>query len=409
VKTLIEPFVSLTGWVGEAGISALMLNELRGFIADDLAASVVFHVPAGSRGKKITKTFGTPVAIPYQSAGQLGDLVVSTWSRGKRKAEFSQLTDYDYRVSIDGVNFWGLPVNELFTAQTIVMAGTQATQVCIMVEHDDEDWLMLSGMYAVREVQPEDAMLEVAANVQRQIDSLVGDTLAVGTLTAVLGAKSVTITEPVVGQGLAWIDRYSMVKISGGGNTEYHQIDSQNELTFTFLSTLDGVSLKHAYTAAAVTIYVPAKVGHFERSATIPSVTVWGMAPEQVLRSSDVEDVADPTRDDGSTTRRRADLASSYTLLIDCEARQAELLSLVSRAVRRFLGRGFAWINAQKVDFIWDMPAEHIEPDVPVEIVPKIQYSLVIEVAELREDRQAAAAAQAAEFTLTVKTEDDHG
>ena len=44
-----------------------------------------------------------------------------------------------------------------------------------------------------------------------------------------------------------------------------------------------------------------------------------------------------------------------------------------------------AQVNAMKHDFEWTEQAQYVEPQAPVEILPKVQYTLDVEVRESRE------------------------
>ena len=125
------------------------------------------------------------------------------------------------------------------------------------------------------------------------------------------------------------------------------------------------------------------------------------MAAESVARDTGVERRIDTYDVSGTFADQRDYQILRYPFLIDCEARQHELLAALNRVVRRFFGQNYLWINGRKHDFEWDLAPQEIEPELPVETLPKTQYQLMIEVGEPREARQTLVAAGQATATYT--------
>ncbi len=397
MKTEIEPFVSLTGWapgVG-AGFTPDSLCEHRAFVADDLPASVVFRVAAGSEGHSVRKSVTLTLPDGYDH------LVVHVWSRNLAPEAYRQPADFPYSLTLDGATYWLLPAGRgRFATVVIQVANPVVDRVEITARHAREDYLIVSGLYAVKEDQPLDVLTGIAAGIAAQVAELVGTTLVVGTVTAAAGA-----TVLPVGPGAPWVDRYAVVRVESGGHVERHQLDRAGDDGWTLMSTYDGPALLHAHAGAAVTLEVPVTLGSHDQEVEIPGVTVWAMDPDPLLRSSDVEQVTDSWTASGARVGR-VEQAVRYQVLIDCEARQNELLALVSRAVRRWLGRGRLWVNGTPHDFAWTDPARYLAPEGVVDAIRRVQYELGVEVAETRQARAAVPLAGPAGLTVEVR---NHG
>ncbi len=394
MKKAIELFTSLTGWSSTGTISAAVLNADPHYAAEHLGTSVAFHVPAGNLGQSVTKT----VAVDLTG---YDELVLSVWSRRKAAEQFDTAVDYAYAITVDGMHTYLLPTWPGFGQVSIGIAGvTAATQVTITALHNDDDYLLLSGLYAVREELPLDVMQAVVDEITYQAGLIIPTGVAIGTATTVAGATS------FLPSARKFLDRYAVVQLSGTAGTEIHQIDSWEEGSggFTLMSTFGGKTLQYSQ-AATVSLLIPAAFGTTETELLAPGIAVWGMAPDPRYPESDVQEEADSAVLGGGEDVRRDDMHLAFPLLIDCESRHNETLALASRIVRRFLGQGYLWINGRKHDLWWSQPAEQILPTVPVETLPKVQYTIDALVRERREARAAVLVAGPATLTGNILTE----
>jgi hypothetical protein len=392
----LEAFTSLTGWVAGSGstISAYALNADPDYIAGRLAASVVFKVPAGNLGKKISKT------VSVNLTGY-DELVLSVWSRRKAGSEFNVASDFEYSIAIEGTKTFYLPTFHGFGQVTIALGTiTAATKVEITALHNDEDYLILSGLYGVKEEMPLDVMQAVVDEIAYQATLIIPGGKLIGTSATVLNATNCAFSS------MKFLDRYAVVSLAGTSGTETHQIDTYDEETglCTFNSSYDGVKLLYTQTAQA-RLLIPAVFGTTEKDLVAPGIAVWTMAPEPLHIESDVQREVDTFEVGGTFADRRDDMYLTWPILIDCESRHNETLALASRIVRMFLGRGAVYINARKYDFDWTENAVEVLPDSPVQTLPKVQYALDVIVRERREARQTLPEADTATLTVTISEE----
>ena len=381
MKLTVDTCESTTGWSATTGLHVDSLCEHRDWIADDLAASLVFHCPGGSLGVGASKDVALTLPAGYDT------LVLNIWSRRQNGDAYS--------ISLDGVTYWMVPVGQTMAAVCIGLDSSTVTQLEIVPEHDDEDWIVVSGVYCVREEYPLDVLEALIARIKPWAALFCAG--SVGTASGYVGKDHMTMAAPPV-----WMDRYMVVTITGGGKTETHQVDRMDADAVYFMSTFDGVQLKNSYTGASVTLYCPLRVGSAEQEVAIPGITLWGMAPKPTTRETGVEQWSDSVRkSDLEAAVRRQDIGLTWNVLIDCEARQHELLAAASKAVRRAIGTGRLWINGMAHDAQWTDEATYVEPPGPVDTFPKVQYTLAVEVLEAREARVRTTAA--GEATLVVE------
>lgn len=378
MKIAIDTMETATGWTGPAGAS-FSLNQIGGYIANRLSASLLVYVPAGSNGEEFKKLISPSITIP---AGY-DHLVFHVWSRKKGVPGAILPADFAYKITLDGTHWFYVPVGKTFADVSIGISGwSTVNQVTIVPLSDDEDYLVLSGMYLVKDEYPADIFAGVKEGIEAALTELIGDGVEVGTVSCSVGDRTIPVG------GFDYLDRYSVLKIVGGGHEEVHQIERTDGGTVTLGQLYDGPGILYDYTTAKVYLRIPVDYGIDQKEIPLPGITVWGMAPEYSQTKQDIAPELDSFGVDGSVAERRTLAMLTYPLLIDCEARHNSMLALASRAVRWFIGKGELWINARKHDFPYSDPASYVEPTGAVEVVPKVQYTLRVEVFEEREIRR---------------------
>lgn len=392
MKLSVEPFTALNDWSGDGSISADSLNAIPDYVADGLAASVIFKIPAGNTGKYIEKTVAVDVT-------GYGEIVLSVWSRHMRTDDYLRGADFSYKIAFEGTKEFYLPAYRNFTDITIALGAlTALTKVRITALHDLEDYLLCSACYAIDDEYPLDIMTAIESALEAWVTSQIGDTVQAGTAAGRKNADYMDFS----GYG-DFLDRYAVVKIVGA-NTETHQVKEFDGDRVKFLSTYDGEKVLYAHSTSPVYLQVPVVFGTDEREAAIPGITVWGMVPEPVPRATGIERRVDTFDVAGTFGDRREDQILRYTFLIDCTSRQDELLAKLNRVVRRFLGQNYLWINGRKHDFEWDLAPHDIRPEAPIETIAKSQYELAIEVREPREARQTLVTADPATVAYDIQS-----
>ena len=382
MKIPVELFTAATGWTSTGSfLPTPALNDHRDFIADRLAHSLIFHIPAGSLGKTFQKTLGV------NTAGY-PEIVFSVWSRGKSGWSFTKPSEFHYQVSFDnGAHSYYVPTWKGFNDVTIVPAGTTVTTLLFTVLHDDEDWLVLSGMYAVVDEYPLDLLTAVQNDLALASVSQYPDGFPTGdTITAAAGQTEVTFSG-----NHDFLGRYRLVKFGG----ETHIIEEWNEGSATFKGSWSGTAVLANQVAAPVYVQFPVSITLGETDLMAPMIALDAMHPEPILKTSGVGrtlDTFDVTAGYGGYTKeRQEDMLLAFPILIDVEAQEYEMLARANRIVRAFLSQGYVWVNGRKHDFIFDLPPVDVEPESVNETLPKTQYTLVLQARESIESRLSLA------------------
>ena len=375
MKTRIEDCTSLTGWSGSAGVTAI-LNAIPDYIAESLAGSILIHFPAGSLGQTFSK------AVTKDITGA-DEIVMTVWSRNKKAKQYQQPTDFAYTVKFAAGQEFCLPTFDGFDDVAFGVNGwTSVTEVTITALTNDEDWILISDILAVKDDYPLDLIDGLKAMIRKAADEVCQSVIPVGTVTCLSGDTAIGY----LGAVYKYTDRFAVLKITDGINTEYHQIENYDEGTakpLRFTSRYDGESMKFAYTAAQVSIWFPVEIGQYEAEAVIPGVVVWAMSPASAQNEADNLNIVDTVKLDGSGAVRRNVATEEYEILIDCEARHAKILALLGRCVRWGLNSNRVWVNGRKYD-LNNFDQNYIEPTEAVEAIPKVQYTVKIQVREER-------------------------
>ena len=370
MKKTIELFTGTTGWTLGSGMD-VSSNGHKDFVADELGTSLIIHFP-GTIGLSATKSAVVDVT-------GMTEIVFHTWSRYLRKLEYKVARDFAYTIDFGGGHIFYLPFFDGFTDVAIGINGwTGITQVKITALTDTEDWIILSGMYAVKDEYPLDVFAGVKSGIEAALSELSPSGIATGRVTCSAGDVSVQVTGV---QDL--VDRMAVLRIG----SELHQIQDFDGQSIRFTSRFDGAAMLSSHASEQAYVALPVDYGVEEKEAAIPGVTVWGMAPYPNQDEQDIAVITDTFAIDGSVAERREIFMQEYPILIDCEARTPEVLVLLGRAVRWWSSSNKVWVNSRKHDMKYSDPPEVIEPEEGVEMYPKIQYLVRIEVHEERAKR----------------------
>jgi len=187
-----------------------------------------------------------------------------------------------------------------------------------------------------------------------------------------------------------FIDRYSVIKIDDGVNSEIHHLVNRNGNSFSFSGLYDGTSLSHDYSSASVYLYYPVDFGMTQKEILLPSITIWGFTSEKETIEGEFNTIFDTVSVDNQTYKgRKAGQYLNWEVLIDCEERESyEILGILSNIVRRFLGKRIVWINGRKVNIDFSSPSTEMEATENYDIVPKIQYPASIQIREEMYERE---------------------
>jgi hypothetical protein len=383
LKTAIEEFTSLTGWSGSsAKASAYAVNEIPEFIAGLNDKSVIFKFTNSPSGSYVTKT------ISVNLTGY-DEITFHLWSRNKKGAGANQQLSSEYAYKIDfgsGKEFF-VPVFDTFTDITFDISSIQTTVTRIRITclHNDDDYIILSHMVAVKDELPLDIWRSVREQLLYDLNSLypritngqASKGILIGTCGGTAGDSTIIFSD-----SLRLASKYAVIMIQDNTHTERHQIDSNDELEFKFTSNLDGKTLKYTYTNANVFLTIPIEYGLSEEEIYLPGINIQGLSPEEDLEINKLDHVRDTFRPDETVEDRRADANFEYIILIDGEARTNEMIGFMSLLIRYFLARQILWVNGKHIEIRPQGSSSYVEPVEGVNQIPKIQYSMTITVKE---------------------------
>jgi hypothetical protein len=387
--TPIDTLTSAAGWTGPVG-ATFTVNQVEEFIANNLGASLVIYIPPNSLGQSFVKN----VSASFPGASSI---VLSVWSRQQRRATQNKPADYAYEIDFGGGNVFMLPTPMTFDAVDIGINGwTDASQIKIIPQTNNEDWLIISGCYAVTDEYPLDVYSGIQDGIRQALATFTLPTIGSKTLAA--GATSVAFSP-----WPSFLERGAVLKFTDGTHTEYHQIQRWDESAVQFTSLYDGQALKFSYAPASISLWIPVEYGVTEKEAVVPAITIWGLNPVPDQSSSDVGTIVDTFTPSGGAAVRKNVMQQTYEVLIDCEARQVQTLALLSRAVRWWLGGQSVWINARRNDLRIDWQTASVEPTEATIQIPKIQFRIEVDAFEERQARTFLPAFTTPAATFTTK------
>jgi hypothetical protein len=391
----VDKFDSLTGWVYSTGSphpSAYLLNDIEEYIAGRNLHSVIFEFPAGCTGKYIGK--------PSLSIDVTGytELVFNTWSRERSGSSFLKVSDYQYKIKLaTGSEYYFETRSDLSEVVIDITGLNTITEITITALHDELDYIVVSDMIAVKDEMPLDIFTAFKTHLDADIAVTYPYGLLIGTLNNIYaGDKYIDFL------GLQnFLARYSVIQIRDGTHSEIHHILSDEDGKYYFTSLYDGDTILYDYATANIYLTFPVEFGKTENDIILPSITIWGMTPEFIMRGAKLDTILDSFKVGGFPKSRREGQILKYNLLVDCEARQNEMVALLSMFVKNFIGKEYLWINGRMADVKFEGIPTELQPEQAYEIIPKIQYNISIEVKEELWERTSTALVTSSTVTVT--------
>jgi hypothetical protein len=392
--TVIDNLATTTGWTvgGSAVISGVC--TWPDFIAGGQAGSLIFQFVVAN--DYVKKTLTAPVTLSGNNR-----ITLSLWSQNLGLEQYSAYTDFSYKIEFGSGKEYYLPVHEQFTDVTFDVSDlTTIEYIKITNISGTPDYLLASYCVMSLDEFPLDIFNAVKTSISALMVSKYDSSYLAGTVASIAaGDKSITFTTDQ-----SWINRYAKIKITGGGHTEYHHIETVSGRKVTFTSYYDGVSALYAYTNASIYLIAPCEFGKYESEIVIPSITVWGLAPENNNIESDIQTVYDTWKADGSANESMIGKWYKYNLLIDCESESVELLTTMSSVVKSIIGRHVIWVNGKKCRLDMESAPTISEPVEFIANIPKIQYNCSVMVNEEIYDKTRWHKAAAATITANITT-----
>lgn len=389
----IDALASATGWAASAGASILAPNTYPDYCAGGQASSLVFGF-TGS-GQYVEKALSPAVDL-----APFSEVVLSLYLVRGHGARFDILDDFLLQVDFgDGLAYL-VPTFQTFTHVTIpvrLFGTVSASRIRFTYLGGQTDYLVASWMVAAAPDFPADILQGAKAGLEAVVAELFpqGFPLA-STVTCAAGDAEISVD----GGDYRYLQRQAVIRITDGTNTETHQLQDANGPSLVLGQAFDGPAMLHSYAAAAVSITIPVTVGRVQTEADFPGIVVWGMEPEPRLVQTDFSETVACWGPTGPALAREGRI-TSWRLAVDCGAAHAEMTSLAARAVRVWLGRHVLWCCGARLDFIWFEVAAETEPSDVLDLIPKVQYPVEVEVRE--EIWQPSRPAALASRTLTVQ------
>jgi hypothetical protein len=378
MKVLIDSLSSSTGWSIDAP-STIEEIGFKEYVAGLNSQSLLITYDSTDSVRVATKTLPAPVDVTnYKS------LIFSIWSQTKgTNHEYIKPSDFVYKITLDGVNEFLVPIYNTFSDIVIGIEDINTiSEITITPLHADTDSIAISEMVAEKEELPFDILFAVKEHIEYYSNIEHGDGMLIGQITGSIGDTSISLTDP------PYLSRYGVIKISDGNNSEIHQIDDNDSLIYQFNKNYSGGALLNNYAGANVYLMYPVYINPGQYEISLPGFAVWGIDGTPILRGGKLDIQRDTFTTVGSKERIEGQLYQ-YDILIDCEARQQRLIDILGRVVRRFIAKESLWINGRRHDVSFTGKPEEIRPAQGIDYLPKIQYSLTVEVKENINDRSA--------------------
>ena len=392
MKLQIDSLTSTTDWVISSP-STITENEFTEYIAGLNTKSLMIKFDT-SGGRVATKTFGTPFDVTdYES------LVFSIWSSTKGADQhYLKPADFTYKIQIDATHEYYVPVWSTFADVTIGIEDvTSITQIKITPLHADTDYIIISEMVAEHEEIPYDILFTFKETLDYMIEQSYTYGLNIGTINATTGDTSITFsTRP------NYLNRYGVIYITGGGNSETHQVHDNDAETFQLNDNYDGNSILNDYTGATVYLQFPVYINPKQNDVRLPGMAIWGIEPTPIIRGNKLDIKRDSFLvSDSSSKERREGHILRYPVLIDCESRSDELIDIMTRFIRFLAAGEIIWVNGRKHDIDFTGAPTELMPTQGIDIISKVQYSIDVEAKENINSRVAIPATTTITTTVT--------
>ena len=396
MKTLVPIFESTAGWsTDEVSQVSFSLNDIPDFVAGlSNTQSLMIRFKAGSNGNYAE-------IDPSVLLTGLSDIGFHSWSRNKKGAGYKQLRadEYIYQIDFvdeDGTTSYLMPLGLNFNYFQYEISLKTVSKIRITCLHDDDDYLILSHLVAYFDEIPLDLFIGLKEvldkNINKVYSRIVGGVqnkgIKVGELSGTAGDKKIILDDE---NDQPFIDRYSVVYIEDNVDSninEKHQISKSDEMVYEFSSMFDTKELQNTYASASVYVVFEVSFNPDETEILLPGIMIWGVAPEPVFPTSDLEKVRDSMKTDGSVTERTVGQNYDYTITLSCQSRHHEFLATLSNVVKNTLNREFAWINGKIFHINFGGSSSYTAPIEAVNEIPMINWPAKVEVKEELFDRE---------------------
>lgn len=370
MKKIIDNFDSVTGWTGASGASIHGLNGIKNFIAGNNSYSLIFKFEA--LNSYVEKIYTEDIT-------EYDEIIFWVYSKNKGSNSYLKEDTYFYKISLGTDKEFCLPVfNNFYWIRLNIKDIGSMEKIRITSKHSGIDYLVVSYFLASKNVFP----LDFFQGVKEQIEyeQINYSTLKnIGQITGLVGDSYIEFASSV-----AFLDRYFVIKINDGVNSEIHHIKfKESQKKFSFSGLYDGGSLLNNYTDADVFIYYPVEFGTTQKEIILPSITIWGFAPEKLFLTNELDRFISPLKINEDFQESQVGNYFNWDLILTCEAiEEWELLGDISSIVRNFISKKLIWVNGRKGFIEFSDTAVEMYPNEVFDIVPKVQYPISITIRE---------------------------
>ena len=371
MKLNIDALTSVAGWTVTAP-NTIAVNDHSGFVAGLNSTSLLFKFAAAATTREVSKTIDPAIDVSdYET------LVISVWSQQKKNQDYRKASDFSYKIKLNATDEFYLAAYDTFTDINIAIESVDSIdRIEITPLHTDDDYLIISECVAEKEEIPLDLLESTKEYLENLLLDNQGKGILLGTLTGTAGDKSITLSAE-------WIDQYSVILIDDGANSETHQLGNGTQGAWKLKTTFDGRALVSNHVGANVYLKFPVHINPDENEIQLPGIAVWGIDPEPIFQTGKLDSKIEGWNvADNTFSRRDKGQILLYSILIDCESRHSELIDIMTRIARKVIEREILWVNGRRHDVTFGAAPTETTPPQGVDIIPKVQYTMTIEVIE---------------------------
>lgn len=384
MKLGIEEFDTDTGWSSSdlSLIDIHGLNEIDEFIANDNLKSLIVHFNANSKNAYIEKTLSS---IDVSNYNEITFNIFSVRSRNKG-IYYNDLDDFLLKIDFDGtMKDFMIPVYDSLVPITIDISDIDTLErIRITSNTNTESYLVFSHMVAVTDELPYDIFRDLKTKLENERDAInLNRKYQVGVITGAASDLKILI-EDFGSYQRDWLEKYSVIEIDDGVNSEIHQLWENNENEYYLAEMYDGNQLLNDFTNAAVYLYFPVEFGLNQTEILLPGIGIHELAPSPITRGDKTEEKMDSYREDRTVKIRNGLQIYHYSIRIDIEARQKDLIADASYIVRNVLAKEKLWVNGKKFWIKFDTDPIFVDAIDATNQIPKLQYTMLIEIKEER-------------------------
>lgn len=297
-------------------------------------------------------------------------------------SSFNKNTSGLYTIAFNDTNEYEINLFPYLTFQYFSLAEiTTIEKIKITYYGTSLDRLICSHCLAVADEIPVDIFISIQDLIQTELTTQIGDGFLLGIIDANSGDDEIALNQ-IAYTALEYIDRYSVIKIDDGVNSETHVLEDNDENYFKLAKDEDGDEIINDFNDANCYLTIPVRYGTKQQIYNTPSISITGYTPEPILRGGKVETVL-TTKENGTAYARPDDQIYRYKFQVACITRmENDILTFMSQIVRDVIAREILWINGQRYDIYFEGEPEFVELEGFDNTIVGLIYVITLEVKE---------------------------